>query len=108
MEWGHSSSKEGVHRTSWDTQPPGLGMETELGASSIRESGQVVRVLGAQVTTVAVDACMGKHGCWPPSYLELDYLVRIPPVPERENDSSEEKSTWVRNSDGCSVVEVAQ
>ena len=105
VAWGHSSSEEADHRTSSDTQPPDLGMETGRLASSILDSDQVVPVLGAQVTTPVVDACMVKCDHWPPSYLELDYLVRTPLVLERENDSSGVKSTWARSLDGCSVVE---
>jgi hypothetical protein len=105
VEWGRSSSEGADHRTSPDTQSLGSGMETGPVASSIPESDQVGPVLGAQVTTLVVDACMEKYDRWPPSYSELDYLVRTLLALERENDSSEAKSTWARNSNGCSVVE---
>lgn len=80
-------------------------METEPGASSIRESGQVVRVLGALVPTLAVDAYMEKHGYSPPFCSELDFHACTPLVQEQESGSLKAKNTRAHNSDGCSVVE---
>lgn len=62
--WDHSSSEEGVHHTfPGGTKSLDWGMGTKRGASSIRESDQVVQVLGACVPTLAAGAYKETYGC---------------------------------------------
>jgi len=105
--WGRSSLEEVHHTCPGGTKSLDWGMGTKLGASSIRESDQVVRVLGACVPTLAVGACMETYGCWVPSYPEQDYPEGTPLAQGQGNGSSGARGTWVRSPDDCSAVEEA-
>jgi len=106
VEWGHSSSEEGVRRTCLeDMSSPGSGMEMGRGASSVLESDQVEQALGARASTLVADACTENRGHWLPSCSEPGYPGCTPPVQVQENGSSEAKGTLPHKSDGCSTVE---